>query len=132
MEQSILKSVKKAVGIGDDDESFDLDILMHINSEFSNLCDMGVGPEEGFVVEDDSLEWGDFLDAEEERVKLSKVKMAVILRTRLLFDPPTTSFLLDALKAQLQEMEWRLNVNREHEAWEDPNPPVIPVVEEVE
>lgn len=132
MEQSILKSVKKAVGIGDDDESFDLDILMHINTEFSTLNDMGVGPEEGFIVEDDSAEWGDFLDADEEKVQLSRVKTAVILRTRLLFDPPNTSFVLDAMTKQLQEAEWRLNVKREHEAWEDPTPPPVPVVEEVE
>lgn len=132
MEQSILRSVKKALGVGDDDESFDLDILMHINTEFSTLHDMGVGPEEGFVVEDDSVEWGDFLDADEEKVQLSRVKTAVILRTRLLFDPPNTSFVMDAMTKQLQEAEWRLNVKREGEEWEDPTPPKVPVVEEVE
>lgn len=120
MEQSILKSTKKTLGIGDDDPSFDLDIITHINSAFSTLHDMGVGPEEGFAIEDEDPEWGEFLD---DTIKLSKVKTVVFLRTRLLFDPPTSSFLLDSIQRQLQEAEWRLNVNREETAWVDPDPP---------
>lgn len=123
MEPSILKSTKKILGVGDDDTSFDLDIITHINTAFSILTDLGVGPAVGFVIEDESEEWEDFLTDE---IKLSKVKACVHLRARLLFDPPTSSYLLDVIKQQLQEQEWRLSVNREASAWVDPDPPVVP------
>lgn len=122
MEQSILKSTKKILGVDPADDSFDLDIITHINSEFSILTDLGVGPEEGFAIEDDSVEWGAYLP--EDPVMLTKVKTAVYLRTRLLFDPPTVGFLLEAAKEQLREAEWRLNVNRETTEWVDPDPPL--------
>jgi hypothetical protein len=122
MEQSILKSTKKILGIGDDDTSFDLDIITHINSAFSTLTDLGVGPEEGFAIEDESAEWDTYLS--DDPVQLSKVKVCVYLRTRLLFDPPTVGFLLDATRELLRENEWRLNTNREATAWIDPDPPV--------
>ena len=129
MEQSILKSTKKILGIGDDVASFDLDIITHINSEFSILHDLGVGPQAGFIIEDDVVEWSEYLPDEEDLVILNKVKAAVWLRTRLLFDPPTSGFLLEALKAQLQEQEWRLNVNREETEWVDPDPSTVLVVD---
>jgi len=132
MEQSILKSTKKLLGVGEDDTSFDLDIITHINAEFSILTDIGVGPVGGFVIEDEAAEWDTYFEGlpedpndPENKVKLSKVKTCVYLRTRLLFDPPTISYLLDAAKAQLQEAEWRLSANREASAWVDPDPPVI-------
>jgi hypothetical protein len=129
MEQSILKSIKKLLGVGDDDTSFDLDIITHINHEFSILNDAGVGPPEGFVIEDETEEWDSYFPDEDDpaklKVQLSKVKTAVFLRVKLLFDPPTVSYLLDATKAQLQEAEWRLNVNREATEWVDPDPPII-------
>lgn len=123
MEQSILKSTKKVLQIGDDDTSFDLDIITHINSAFSNLHDLGVGPEEGFVIDDATTEWSAFLA--NDPVKLSKVKTAVYLRVRLLFDPPSTVYLVNAAEEQLKEVEWRLNVNREATEWVDPAPPVV-------
>lgn len=122
MEQSILKSTKKMLGLEPDDTSFDLDIITHINSAFSVLHDLGVGPELGFVIEDGSEVWDDFQVV--DPIKASKIKTCVFFRTRLGFDPPTQSFLIDAIKAQLQEAEWRLSTNREATAWVDPNPPV--------
>lgn len=119
MEQSILKSTKKILGIDPADESFDLDIITHINSAFSTLHDLGVGPEDGFVIEDDETLWEDYLD---DPVQLSQVKTCVYLRTRLLFDPPTAGYLLTAAQEQLRECEWRLNTRREAEAWVDPDP----------
>lgn len=124
MEQSILKSTKKILGVDSEDTSFDLDIITHINSAFSIITDLGVGPQAGFVIEDETVEWAAFLV--DNPVKLSKVKTCVFLRTRLLFDPPTVSYLLDATKEQLRETEWRLNVNREETEWVDPNPPGLP------
>jgi hypothetical protein len=120
MEQSILKSTKKILGVGDDDASFDLDIITHINAEFSTLTDLGVGPEGGFIIEDETAEWESYLD--DDQIKLSKVKACVWLRARLLFDPPTSSYHLEAVKDQLREQEWRLNTNREATEWVDPQP----------
>jgi hypothetical protein len=123
MEQSILKSTKKVLQIGPDDETFDLDILMHINSAFSTLNDLGVGPEPGFAIEDDSAVWTDFLA--DNLVQLNRVKTFVLLHTRLLFDPPATTFHLESAKNQLEEVTWRLSVRREGTDWVDPDPPVM-------
>jgi hypothetical protein len=125
MAQSILNSTKKILGVDPDDTSFDLDIITHINSEFSTLTDLGVGPEEGFAI-DEFTEWESYL---EDQIVLAKVKTAVYLRVRLLFDPPTVGFLLDAVKEQLREAEWRLSTHREATAWVDPDPPTVLVVD---
>lgn len=125
MEQSILKSTKKVLLIGDEDDSFDLDILTHINSAFSTLSDLGIGPEDGFIVEDDEVEWSDFLS--DHIPTLSKVKIYVFLHTRFLFDPPTTSFLLNAMEKQVEECLWRISVQRETTDWVDPDPPLVVV-----
>lgn len=132
MEQSILKSTKKILGVGDDDASFDLDITTHINTAFSILTDLGVGPQSGFVIEDEETEWTAYILA--DPVKLSKVKTVIFLRVKLLFDPPAVSYLLEAAQTQLREAEWRLNTNREATEWVDPETgelaeqPVVPVV----
>jgi hypothetical protein len=133
MEQSILKSTKKVLNVGVDDASFDLDIITHINTAFSILTDLGVGPLSGFVIEDEEAVWEDYFPNEDDpaklKVQLSKVKTVVFLRTRLLFDPPTVSYLLDSTKEQLREAEWRLNVNREESEWVDPAPDAVLVVD---
>ncbi len=129
MEQSILKSTKNLVGVADDDTSFDLALITHINSAFSNLNDLGVGPQGGFVIEDDTTTWDEYFpgidDPAKLKVQLSKVKTVIFLRVRMLFDPPTIGYLIDAMKGQLQEAEWRLNVNREETEWVDPMPPQV-------
>jgi len=125
MEQSILKSTKKVLQIGPDDESFDLDILTHINSAFSTLNDLGVGPDEGFTIEDGSTVWEEFLS--EDIPQANRVKLFVFLQTRLLFDPPTTTFHLTAVQSQLDQLIWRINVNREAADWVDPNAPNLPI-----
>lgn len=110
MSGSILVSTKKILGVAEDDPDFDLDILTHINSVFSTLQQLGVGPDEGFMIEDADATWDDFLNADN---RLNAVKTYVYLRIRMLFDPPATSFHLEAIKQQLAEMEWRLNVSAE-------------------
>jgi hypothetical protein len=133
MEQNILKSIKVALNVGEDDTSFDGQLIPHINSAFSNLTDLGVGPQGGFVIDDGSEEWSTYFPEETDpaklKVQLSKVKLVVVLRVRLLFDPPTISYLLDAVKGQLTEAEWRLNVNREETDWVDPAPPTTTTVD---
>lgn len=124
MEESILKSVKKILGIYPDDDSFDLDIITHINSAFSVLHQLGVGPVEGFSIEDEEAVWDDF-GSELETPVIKEIQTCVYLRVRLLFDPPATSYAIAALERQITEHEWRVNVMRESTAWVDPDPPVV-------
>lgn len=119
MENSILKSIKKILGLDSDYTVYDLDVITHINSVFSTLTQLGVGPSAGFMIEDDTATWSDFLD---DDPKISSVKTYVYLRVRLIFDPPSTSYVIAALERQITELEWRLNVNREDTEWTDPDP----------
>jgi hypothetical protein len=124
MDTSILRSTKKILGLSDEDESFDLDIITHINSAFSTITDLGLGPVDGFVIDDEEADWADF-DATLTTVQLSQVKTFVYLSVRLAFDPPQTSFAINALQEQIREHEWRLNVRREFTDWVDPDPAVV-------
>jgi len=118
---SILIDVKKTLGIDQAYEAFDLDILMHINTAFATLNQLGIGPVDGFMIEDDAPEWDAFLG---DDLKLNSVKTYIYLSTRLVFDPPTTSYLIDSLRKQLDELTWRINTYREDAAWVDPDPPL--------
>lgn len=110
MTDSILDSTKKLLGIDPEYEVFDMDIVIHINSAFSTLTQLGVGPEDGFEIRDKTSKWNDFLN---EDPRVNSVKSYIYLRTRLLFDPPSTSFALDAFNKNIKEMEWRLNVTED-------------------
>jgi hypothetical protein len=121
MEQSILISTKKILGIAEDYTAFDLDIITHINSAFSTLTQLGVGPASGFMIDDNSEVWADFLEDDTDH-QYNSVKSYVFLRVRMLFDPPQTSYLITAAQKQLEELEWRLNVHREETGWVDPDP----------
>jgi hypothetical protein len=122
MEQSILKSTKKILGIADDYDVFDLDIITHINTAFSTLTQLGVGPIEGFMIEGENEVWTDFIM---DDIEYNSVRSYVFLKVRQLFDPPSTSYLIEATQNQIRELEWRLNVRREHEGWTDPNEVVV-------
>jgi len=122
----ILESVKKALGLSDDYDVFDADITMHINSVFSTLNQLGIGPQQGFMIEDDEVTWETFLGTD---IRLNNVKTYTYLRVRLLFDPPTSSFSLEAVKDQIKELEWRINAQREDEEWTEPMPPSSPIEE---
>lgn len=104
---SILTSVKKMLGISEEYEHFDADLIMHINSAFSILTQIGVGPSDGFSIEDESALWTDFT---EEKSTIECVKSYVFLKVRLMFDPPMSSAILESMKALISELEWRLNV----------------------
>ena len=114
MENSILISTKKVLGLEPTYTVFDQDVIMHINAAFSILNQLGVGPVEGFMIEDDAAVWDDFILIEGSEPSKSLVKTYVQLKARMLFDPPTTSFLLEAMTNQIKEYEWRLNVFREY------------------
>lgn len=115
MEQSILTSTKKILGLAEEYTPFDLDVITHINTAFSTLYQLGVGPTTGFAIEDATLTWDDFIDGDISIVNACKTY--VYLRVRLLFDPPPTSFALQAMKEQLAEYEWRISVLREEANW---------------
>lgn len=112
--ESILTSIKKLLGIASVDEAFDADIIMHINSVFMILKQLGVGPSEGFYITDETDIWNDFL--KEDQVKLQAVKSYMYCKVKLLFDPPTSTALTESINRQINEFEWRLNVEAEHDA----------------
>ena len=107
METSILTSIKKLLGIAEDYTEFDEDIITHINSVFLNLTQLGVGPEEGFMIEDDTAVWEDFIN---DTIQLQAVKTYVYLKVKLLFDPPLSSSVTESINRMIAELEWRLNV----------------------
>ncbi len=104
---SILTSIKKLLGITAEYTQFDTDLIMHINSVFSILTQLGVGPSTGFSIHDEYSVWTDFLP---EDPRLEMVKTYVYLKVRLMFDPPDRSAVADAMKRQIDELEFRLNV----------------------
>lgn len=119
MEQSILTSTKKVLGLDAAYTIFDQDVITHINAAFSILTQLGVGPVTGFSIEDDSATW-DIYGVPPEQLHL--VKTYVYLKVRILFDPPSTSFHLTAAQDQVKEYEWRLNTFRECEIIPHPEP----------
>ncbi len=109
--ESILTSIKKMLGIAEEYKQFDADIIMHINSVFTTLRQLGVGPSEGFYIENETVEWMDFI---QDLTKLQAVKSYVYLKVRLLFDPASLgAATLAAYERQIQEFEWRLNLEAE-------------------
>lgn len=111
MEESILTSTKKVLNVPEAYTAFDLDIIMHINAAIGVLTDIGIGPSDGLAIEDASTVWSVF-DLSANMTSL--VKAFIFQKTRLMFDPPSTSFHLEALKQQIDEFVFRLSVNREN------------------
>lgn len=113
MENSILKTIRPMIGgvIDDTGSEFDMDLIVHINTAISILTQLGVGPKEGFAIEDDSATWTDFVG---NRPDLSAIKSYIYMRTLLLFDPARfNTGLINALETKAKELEWRLNVAAE-------------------
>lgn len=123
MENSILTSTKKILGLAEDYTAFDLDVITHINTAFSTLTQLGIGPAEGFMIEDETAIWTDFIIGD---IQFNNVRSYVFLRVRQLFDPPATSYLITAVNEQVKELEWRMNVHREETGWVDPDPDRVP------
>lgn len=124
METSILKSTKKILGVAEDYTAFDLDIITHINDAFAVVNQLGVGPSTAFFIEDDTATWSDLgLPADQA----SMIRTYVFLKVRMLFDPPTISFLIEAMNKQIEEHEVRLSYSRENALLPPPVPePVEP------
>lgn len=104
---SILDSIKKLLGIDSSYKQFDQDLIMHINSVFLTLNQLGVGPSGGFMIEDASEYWEDYI---EDMTKLQAIRTYMYLKVKLLFDPPLSSAVIESMNRQIAEFEWRLNI----------------------
>ena len=102
---SILLSIKKLLLIEGDYDAFDTDLVIHINSVFFALYQLGVGPDTPFSITGSDEQWSDFMN----RQDIEAVQSYMYLRVRLLFDPPSTATMYDAIDKQTKELEWRLN-----------------------
>lgn len=109
--ESILTSIKKLLGITEDYTHFDADIVMHINTVLMDLTNLDVGPSEGFIIEDSSSCWTDFVPDPEA---LQAIKSYMYLRVKLLFDPPSASYLIESMQRQIDKFEWLINVAAEN------------------
>ena len=108
--ENILDSIKKLLGIDEADLNFDQELIMHINSVFMVLHQLGVGPVGGFKISSNEEAWADFVGT---RLDLESIKSYIYLKVRLLFDPPQNSFLVGSIEKQIEEYEWRLQVQVE-------------------
>lgn len=109
--ESILTSVKKLLGIAEEYTQFDTDIIIHINTIFMALQQMGIGPKDGFSITDENDIWTDFM---EDSILLNSVKTYMYLRVKLLFDPPLTSSTVDSFNKLISELEFRMNSKAEY------------------
>ena len=109
--ESILTSVKKLLGIAEEYTQFDTDIIIHINTIFMALQQMGIGPDDGFSITDENDLWTDFM---EDSILLNSVKTYMYLRVKLLFDPPLTSSTVDSFNKLISELEFRMNSKAEY------------------
>ena len=122
MSESILNSTKKSLGLAEAYTAFDPELIMHINSVLGVINQLGIGPGEGLAIVDATTTWDALISTD---VRYNPVKTYMYLRVRMLFDPPTTSYLIEAMNSQKAELEWRLGTLRESVAWIDPTPAVV-------
>lgn len=115
--ESILTSIKKLLGIEEDYEHFDQDIIIHINSALMILTQLGVGPSRGFMISDKTSLWSDFIPDEHG---LEAVKTYIYLKVKLLFDPPLSSSVIELINRSISELEWRINIMVDTGNPEDP------------
>lgn len=110
--ESILLTIAKMLGIEEDYEHFNTDLVIHINSVLMELNQLGVGPPEGFVIEDETSTWTDFIP-DSTPMRLDAVKSYMYLKVKLLFDPPENGSTIAAIERQIDRYEWRINVAAE-------------------
>ena len=107
---SILNSIKKMLGIEEECTHFDQDIIININSALMVLNQLGIGPSTGLYITDKTSTWDQLLG---DRIDLEAAKTLVYLKVKQIFDPPSSSFVMDAIDKQITQLEWRLNVQVE-------------------
>lgn len=104
---SILITIKKMIGLDSEFHAFDTDMIILINSCFSTLFQLGVGPQDqAFRISGDTENWSEFLD---DRTNIESVKEYIYLKCKVVFDPPVNSFVVTAFSERIKELEWRLN-----------------------
>lgn len=108
--ENILTSIKKMLGITEEYKHFDADLIIHINSVFSILTQLGVGPADGFAIKDSTAVWTDFVSDDKQ---LEFIKTYIYLKVKLIFDPPLSSAVIEAYNKGISELEWRINVAAE-------------------
>jgi hypothetical protein len=121
---SILDDTKKLLGLDPSYAAFDLDIMMHINTVFTGLSALGIGPAGGFMITDNTATWDSYIGTD---LDLNSVKTYIAMRVRMIFDPPPIAAVIEANKAEIEKLEVLLSIKREGESWVDPNPPADPV-----
>jgi len=119
MNESILTSVKKTLGLDEAYTAFDPDIVLFINTVLADLNQIGIGPSQGFVITGAEETWEEFIGLD---LTHTNVQTYVSLRVRLLFDPPESSYAITSFKEQINQLEWRIRERREEYAWFDPEP----------
>lgn len=107
MNDSILTTIKKLLGIAEDDTSFDTDVIININMALNVLLQLGVGPKNGFSITGNTETWSDYIN---DMSKLEMVKTYIYLKVKLIFDPPQSSRVIESIENQIKELEWRANV----------------------
>ena len=107
---SILVTVKKILNVPAEEQAFDTDLVLLINSEFMVLKQLGIGPENGFSISDYDTTWYDYT---KDKDLIDTLKIYVALRVRMIFDPPASSIVADAINSRINECQWRLNVQAE-------------------
>lgn len=117
LEESILKSVKKSLGLDPEYKAFDHDVITHINSCFFSLNQLGIGPPEGFMIEDETDRWSDFVDGDLNVSAKNALQTYFYLKVRSYFDPPGTPHHITAMNEQIAELEHRLLTERELNKW---------------
>lgn len=110
IQNGILKTIKSSLGVGLDLGPFDTELIIHANTAFTTLTQLGVGPKEGFALETGNEVWSDYT---EDKLTLGSVKTYIYAKVRLIFDPPATSFGIKALEDLCKEIEWRLNASED-------------------
>lgn len=116
--ESILTSIKKLLGIQEECEDFDTDIIIHINTVFTILNQLDVGPEKGFRIKDDTTTWEEYI---KDDLLLESVKDYIYLKVKLIFDPPSSSAVIESINRTLSELEWRLSVTVDSKTTENQN-----------
>jgi hypothetical protein len=127
MAGSILTDTKTALGLAEDYTAFDAEITMHINSVFADLNQLGIGADEGFEMANAQDTWDELIGTEK---RYNSVKSYVYLRVRMLFDPPSTGYVLTSMEKLIKEHEWRINIAREEIVHPPPPPVLVPDEEE--
>lgn len=115
---SIMLAVKKMLGIAEEYHAFDLDVITNINAVFLTLNQLGVGPKYPFAITGPETQWEDFLGLEQSQI-LQGIQTYMYMRVRMMFDPPTNSFLVDSLQKQIEEMEWRFMTQVDYHTYRD-------------